>query len=153
MLNVSKKYPIGGGTPDNFFPGEKITRSFIDEGKGSGGALRLDLDCGITLCFYDDASYCCEHRYIETDDEVDSIEGESYRGFELKETTSGEGEWEECLDCAFLEIQTDKDHITIKNYNSHNGYYGGWDLEVSCLGSLTQEQESYCRIKYPFLFE
>lgn len=36
-----------------------------------------------------------------------------------------------CVECQFIEIQTDKGFLVIANYNDHNGYYGGFDLAIT----------------------
>lgn len=87
--------------------------------------LRLRFD-GFTLAFRDDGQSCCESRYMETPENLESMAGEVFRGAEIKDGPEEHGEWGECKECQFLEIQTDKDTYSISNYNEHNGYYGGF---------------------------
>lgn len=51
---------------------------------------------------------------------------------ELKDVEAKDEDYE-VLEAQFLEIQTSGGFVTIKNYNSHNGYYGGFRLWLMIL--------------------
>lgn len=74
---------------------------------------------------------CCEHRYMSTDDDLDSLVGETLVG--IRHGGCNEDEEDEyggVVEVEFALIQTDRDSVTIGTYNSHNGYYGGLDLAL-----------------------
>lgn len=96
---------------------------------------------------------CCEHRYMHTDDDLESLVGETlvgirhggadsktshYCGIEDGEIGDGDDDDNEPDYCycdgveevEFVLIQTNRDSVTIGTYNSHNGYYGGLDLAL-----------------------
>ena len=86
---------------------------------------------------------------------LSKIEGEKFRRVEVKETR-GSDEWGGSRDISFLEISTDRDHVVVKNYNEHNGYYGGFSIDVTIrIEDDTEEnkKELYLRTKYPHIFE
>lgn len=87
-----------------------------------------------TIRLFDDGQYCCEMRYMRTDDNVAGLVGARLVRVEEKEApdmndSSGDHEVQ------FLEISTDRGHVLIANHNEHNGYYGGFSLaceEIPC---------------------
>lgn len=89
--------------------------------------LFLTFNNGKTLVLFDDGQSCCEYRYMESDDNLDALVGYELRSIEMKDGPDVEEDYE-VLECQFLEIQTSGSFVTVKNYNSHNGYYGGFSL-------------------------
>ena len=77
---------------------------------------------------YDNGQLCCEHRYMTCDDEFEDLVGGK-----LTEVLVRAGgctdldEWN-CDETMFMEIRTDKDFVTVCTHNTHNGYYGGFNL-------------------------
>ena len=108
--------------------GLRITSAKIDE-----SALELSFINGTTVRFSDHGQICCERRYMNTDDDINSLVGNKLVKVEIKDGgyNGDRADRYEVLECQFLEIQTDKGFITAANYNYHNGYYGGFSLEVS----------------------
>lgn len=94
-------------------------------------SLFLKFDDGACIRLYDAASYCCEHRYMTCDDDVQSLIGGTLTEINVK---AGPAKWDESNysqdDIEFLEVRTDKGFITIANHNDHNGYYGGFELAL-----------------------
>jgi hypothetical protein len=91
--------------------------------------LTLSLSGGVSLIFYDDGQDCCEHRYMNTDDDLSQYVGARFLGAELREYKGDVGDdRHDVLECQFLAILTDRGNITVANYNEHNGYYGGFDI-------------------------
>ncbi len=100
-------------------------------------------DIGIKL--RDNGQSCCEHRFMSTDDNPQSMVGQELREIEIadgpnlndesysllkgKDTASDEPH-----DTQFLKIKTDQQTITFVNHNEHNGYYGGFSIQVTALG-------------------
>lgn len=86
---------------------------------------------GAGLQFSDNGQSCCESRYMTTDDKLEDYIGAQFVGAELKHGPSLPGG--DAHDTAFLEIMTTKGALTIVNHNEHNGYYGGFNVEVDLL--------------------
>ena len=99
--------------------------------------LSIFFEDGRKIRIFDSASYCCEYRYMATDDFLGELVGETIIKIELKdgpeEDNEDAGEYKEIQ---FLEITTSGGFATLKNYNVHNGYYGGFDV---CLVDITDE--------------
>lgn len=91
--------------------------------------LRLHLEGGAELRFTDTLQNCCEQRYMTTDDTLDYYVGAELVGAELKEGPDL-SDGSEAHDAQFLEIQTTRGCFTVVNHNEHNGYYGGFGVEV-----------------------
>lgn len=70
---------------------------------------------------------CCERRYFDTDDKLEDYVGSTYLGYEIKDVSESIVD-DECCEIQFLEVKTSKGDFQLKNYNEHNGYYGGFDL-------------------------
>lgn len=83
-------------------------------------SLELHFSNGTGLVLWDGGQQCCEHRYMETSDNLPSFEGAIFKGAEV---------WEHD-NMAFLKIRTDKGVLTIDNYNKHNGYYAGFEINA-----------------------
>ncbi len=87
--------------------------------------LLMRFDDGTGIKFFDDGQSCCEHRYMNCDDDLSSHKGEKLIGAEVREGGEKDDEYGVKED-QFLVIQTDNDSFTVANYNEHNGYYGGF---------------------------
>jgi len=104
-------------------------------GENEGATLVLRFADGTGLRAWDDAQSCCEHRYMNTDDDLSAFAGATFNGMELREGPYvKDGEWGSVSECQFLLVNTDRGTFTVANYNDHNGYYGGFGLEVRALG-------------------
>jgi hypothetical protein len=116
--------------------------------------LVIVLESGWSLVLVDICGQsCCEHRYMSTPDDLESLVGETLVGIRHGGVTDGvhhycdkedgavilAGDEEEQCYCTdsqeaeFVHIQTDRDSICIGTYNEHNGYYGGLNLAVTVL--------------------
>lgn len=107
------------------YAGREISAVTMDEER-----LCLSFGDGTKIAIWDNGQDCCEHRYMTTDDDVQSLVGGKLRHIELKPGPTVEEGWEEHETC-FVEIATDKGFITLTNHNEHNGYYGGFSLAIS----------------------
>ena len=90
--------------------------------------LVLTFEDDSTLTASDESQYCCEERYMRTDDNLDDLVGCKLLDFEIKEAPSVEEEGWDVHEVQFLEVQTDKGCVTMASHNEHNGYYGGFDI-------------------------
>ena len=87
--------------------------------------LEMRFEDGSGIYFSDEGQSCCEHRWMDCQDDLTSYAGEVFESAELKDggcLTEGYGDKE----TQFLEIKTSKDTFSVSNYNEHNGYYGGF---------------------------
>lgn len=87
-------------------------------------SLRIVLEKG-TLCLYDDAQSCCEHRYMVCDDDLGAFVGATLLGAEIVNAPDETDEYGE-HEVQFLKVNTSAGTFTIANHNEHNGYYGGF---------------------------
>lgn len=115
--------------------GRRIQSVRMDaEGNGGNGCLDLSFEDGSTLSIFDSAQYCCEHRYLTTDDDLTAFEGAVFVDAEVRDVEGpDEDEFGESHDVAFLVVTTDKGSFTVCTHNEHNGYYGGFDCAAVLL--------------------
>lgn len=89
------------------------------------GALKIDFADGSTLLLFDEARSCCEHRYMNTDDDLAAFVGAALIGGTIREGGSITDKYENVCESQFLHIETSAGAFDIANYNEHNGYYEG----------------------------
>ena len=110
--------------------GKTITTLSLDPGEDSTeDKLRMTFDDGSKIAIYDNGQSCCEHRYMSTDDDLTVHIDAILVSGELRDGPDKDGE-DDTLECQFLLITTSRGVFTMANYNSHNGYYGGFALRV-----------------------
>lgn len=110
---------------------EKHNGAIIDSVSVSEDQLTINLRGGPTLKIFDDARYCCEHRYMNCDDNLSDFNGAKLLRVEVADGNgngAGSEYDDELVDILFLKIHTSEGIITVANYNEHNGYYGGFEL-------------------------
>lgn len=78
----------------------------------------------------DEGQSCCETRYMTTDDDLTCFTEAILQDLEVKDCdpVDRDGETEEIQ---FLEITTSKGCFTMSSHNEHNGYYGGFWLQIT----------------------
>lgn len=118
---------LGGGTEhvSTEYYGRTIEQAEIKDNR-----LRLTLDGGKQIEVWDNGQSCCESRYMSTDDDLSSLVGHKITRIEAKNGPDIE-DGGESHEQVFVEIATDKGHVTIANHNEHNGYYGGFGLTIT----------------------
>jgi hypothetical protein len=118
---------LGGGSAHDpsEYVGQTILAAKLDDDK-----LLLDLSSGKRIAIWDNGQSCCEHRYMSTDDEVESLVGHKLARIEAKPGPDEPDEWDEHETC-FVEVATDVGFITLVNHNEHNGFYGGFGLTIT----------------------
>lgn len=89
--------------------------------------LRFDVG---TLRLRDCGQSCCETRYMSTDDDLQSLVGQRFVCWTVKDVPDLENDDYNVHEIAFLELQTDQGFVTIANHNEHNGYYGGFSIQA-----------------------
>jgi hypothetical protein len=90
--------------------------------------LRLVFEDGTELCFADRGQNCCEHRYMTCDDDLVGWTGAKFVGVDLLEAPNGNNG--DVHEVQFLHVRTDMGTLTCQTHNEHNGYYGGFSVEV-----------------------
>ena len=114
----------------NAAKGKKIKSLRLDHDyNAKDGGLEMIFDDGSGIVFYDDARSCCEHRYVHTDDNLDSFIGATFVGADLKEGPEVEEDYE-VHEIQFLIINTSVGQFTVETHNEHNGYYGGFVIRI-----------------------
>lgn len=97
---------------------------------GEDDALHFVFDDGSRLKLFDDGRFCCEYRYMRTDDNLQEFVGAKFLGAEIKQAPDMEDEYG-VHEVEFLEIQTDIGVFTMASHNEHNGYYGGFLIRAT----------------------
>lgn len=119
-------YLSGGSKHDpSEYYGKTIKSATMTEDK-----ISLTLADDKVISIWDNGQYCCEHRYMTTDDDIQSLVGNSLVRIEAKDAPDVADKWGE-HEQVFVEIATDKGFVTIVNHNEHNGYYGGFGLTIT----------------------
>ena len=105
------------------FVGEIITNAVFD------GDSQITLSFGNKrLSISDEGQSCCEHRYMNVQDDISYLIGKTYLGWELSDYTE-EDESYAVHEIQFLNIKTSDYVLQVANHNQHNGYYGGFCIE------------------------
>jgi hypothetical protein len=96
-----------------------------------GSSLELVFKDGRHLRLADEMRSCCENRHMTCDDELTFMRGAKLLWIEEKpvQDLSKPGEYEK-HEAVFIEVVTDRGAITLCTHNEHNGYYGGFDLQL-----------------------
>lgn len=82
------------------------------------------------LALHDNGQDCCEHRYMTTDDDLSYYVGSKLLSVHVAEGPELTDGVDDCHDTQFLIVTTAKGAFTIVSHNEHNGYYGGFDIDV-----------------------
>lgn len=92
----------------------------------SESTISLTFTDGTCLYMGDGGPYCCEERWISTDDELSIFIGSQLYRVEVKE--GGFVADGGCHEVAFLDVTTSKGVFTMATHNDHNGCYSGFNL-------------------------
>ena len=88
--------------------------------------LVFTFDDATKMKLFDGGQSCCEHRYMTTDDDLESFIGSTLTSAETREAPSVDDEHGETHEVQFLLVATSKGVFTMETHNEHNGYYGGF---------------------------
>lgn len=83
---------------------------------------------GTIVVLKDAADYCCEYRYVSTDDPLQYFIGATVYRAEVRDSSYSEIDSGYEHEIQFLVIDTSKGSFTLETHNQHNGYYGGFNL-------------------------
>lgn len=120
-------HELGGGTENS---ASKYYGRKIKDADFGNNQMTLEFEDGVKIHITDQGQSCCEHRYMTCDDDVKSLVGQKLKHIIVKDTADT-GEDGSSHEICFLEIQGDKSSITFATHNEHNGYYGGFGLNIS----------------------
>lgn len=96
------------------------------------------LDCtftdGTKIRFSDNGQSCCESRYMRTDDTLSEYIGALFLDAEIRDVPEAPEDTDDNTyyhEVQFLLLHTSKGDVTLASHNEHNGYYGGFYLNVT----------------------
>jgi len=107
---------------------EALNKTIIAIRLGEDEALHFAFFDGSKIRLVDTGQSCCEARYMRTDDKLEEYVGAVLLGAEVCNGPSIEDG--ESHDTEFLKVQTSKGEFTMVSHVEHNGYYGGFSIEV-----------------------
>lgn len=118
---------LGGGTENSAskYYGRKITDASFED-----NSLNLTFEDGVKINIFDDGQSCCESRYMTTSDDVKWLIGKTLKEIAVK-TAPDEPYDYGSHEVQFLEVMTNDGCITFANHNEHNGYYGGFGMNIT----------------------
>lgn len=118
-------HELGGGSEKSAsnYAGRKIINA-----NHEGEVFNIDFEDGTKIQITDDGQSCCESRYLTCDDNPKDLIGQTLQGITVKFSETEDNY--EIHEIAFLEIQGDKSSVTFATHNEHNGYYGGFGLNI-----------------------
>jgi hypothetical protein len=108
----------------------ELSSEKTSEWRGDGqDTLKLVFDDASMLTVFDAGQSCCESRYMRTDDKFEDFIGAKLLDIELKQAPDIEAGYD-THEVQFLELMTSKGALTMASHNEHNGYYGGFAIEL-----------------------
>jgi hypothetical protein len=93
-------------------------------------AVKITFDDGKAIVIFDNGQSCCENRYITCDDDLQTLVGNTLTRIEAKDGPTEDCEYGDVHETMFVEIGTDQNFVTLTTHNAHNGYYGGFALNI-----------------------
>lgn len=130
MINIlAGDYPVRRSSLEvyNASLGKTISSLKLDK---NDEALHFKFTDGSGLKLWDDGQDCCELRYMTTDDDLEAFVGSELTGIELRNAPTTEDEYGQPHEIMFLLVNTSKGTFTMETYNEHNGYYGGFCINM-----------------------
>lgn len=118
---------LGGGTQ---YEGAHFYGRVVSDATVTDEAVTLMFTDGTAMILTDQGQSCCEHRYITCDDDPKGMIGGTLTKVEVKTHECTTGEYGDDHEMCFVDIETSKGWITICTHNEHNGYYGGFGLNL-----------------------
>lgn len=113
---------------------EALSQTPISEISLKDDVLTIDFedDCGFTIS--DGGQSCCESRYMHCEDEsdFDHHKGSYLRFIQVVDGEDVESEYHS-HEIQFCNILTSRGVIQLVCHNEHNGYYGGFAVQIGLL--------------------
>ena len=123
MVNLNRIMGIDNWKAARDSIGKVITALSITE-----EMLSLTFADGSTIELFDNGQCCCENRWMHTDDDLPYYVGATFMDIAIADGPEKTEEWGGTEESQFLKVKTSKGEFTVKTYNAHNGYYGGFVL-------------------------
>ena len=108
----------------------KIVGRIIDSIEVDPHGATIKFRDGSRALIVDEGQCCYEHRYCSTDDDASYHDGATLLDIDVAKGP-GIDDCQDCHETQFVNIRTDRGVVQLVNHNVHNGYYGGFDLNVS----------------------
>ena len=132
MANLGLGVMIGmlGGNKDSVEAFQRGVNKRIVSLEMKEDTLYFEFEGGYKMKLADEGQYCCEHRYMMTDDELGDFVGSILLDAEIKDGPEIDATYD-VHEQQFLIISTDKGQFTMVTHNEHNGFYGGFCIQAS----------------------
>lgn len=113
------------------FIGSRIKSvEFKPQVMGEIDSIFITLHDDSVLRLYDDGQSCCEHRYMEVQSDLQWFENAMFLDAKVVSVHSTDEDDYGFTEVHVLNIFTSVGVIVVVNYNSHNGYYGGFSMRA-----------------------
>lgn len=103
--------------------------SIVPAARGLVDTVLVQFTDGTGIKIYDDGQSCCEHRYLVGDDRLSEFTGAILLDIEVADAPNV-GAGYDRHEVQFLRLHTDKGIVVFSNHNEHNGYYGGFLIQI-----------------------
>lgn len=112
-------------------PVEKYIGRTIKTAAFGDNKLTLTFTDGVTIAVTDEGQSCCETRWITCDDDPAALNDSVLMAIAAKEGPNLPSQYgDDVHEQVFLEISTNKSSISLATHVEHNGYYGGFALQI-----------------------
>lgn len=110
----------------NMFVGKVIDSVVL----GVDDALHFVFQDGSKMKLSDEEGICCERRYMTVDDDLSFCAGSILVGIEIRNASEIEDD-EIYHEIQFVEVMTNRGCFSVVTHNEHNGYYGGFAINIA----------------------
>ena len=134
-LGMGVIFGMLGGNEDSVKAYRKSVGQFIKsitlQNKEDPEYIKVVFESGYAIKILDNGRSCCETRYITTDDDLPYYTGAILNNIKTESAPNVRSEDDyDCHEKEFLRIYTSKGVIVFETHNIHNGYYGGFLIEI-----------------------
>jgi hypothetical protein len=135
-LNILSGHGHGDVSAYQASKGKTIAALYAD-----GNELRFDFTDGTYITLTDDGQTCCENRYVTCDEDLAPFVGATLMSVEIREAPNIEDKYGS-HEVQFMVTTTSQGQFTVATHNEHNGYYGGFWINVSSGLRAREEDET-----------
>ena len=97
----------------------------------SGDSITILFTNDTKIQITDNGQSCCESRYMTSDDDIKHIIGHRLMDIEVVDgPDESDEEGYSYHEIQFLNIKTNFSSVQFASHNEHNGYYGGFSIEI-----------------------
>lgn len=99
---------------------------------GVDDALHFVFQDGSKMKLSDDEGICCERRYMTVDDDLSFCVGAVLMSVEVKDSLYIDDDMiDDAHEIQFVEVMTNRGCFSVVTHNEHNGYYGGFAINLA----------------------